>query len=712
MSSTWAQNIVDYLPFHGRLSHLIAFIPAPVRMTISIIPITLIAVLMGRHRALTRKTRQYEKMARRYANTVDIALDAVVVADGQGRIIDFNGAAERAFGYSRNAAVGQNMAELLIPRPHRVAYNAGMERLIETGASRIASRSRVKLEGLRAGGETFPIELSLGMTDDPDGPIFTAYFRDISDEVRAQTELTIARDEALAAAGAKSQFLAVMSHEMRTPLNGVLAVLDILTSSRLDDKQRRFVEAAINSGELLQRHIDGLLQLNELENRQLTFHRSTFSVGELLRDIVAMNSVAAATHGNKIFTNSDISELYLSEDRHRLSQVLANLVSNAIKFTRNGSIKIEIGRVTGEDGEHILEVVVSDTGAGIAEEDKERIFDVFVTLDPTHRQTTRGYGLGLAICRRIVRAMGGDIGVESLKDCYSRFWVRLPFREASAVGSPPAFKASAERPFELPGGPSSLRVLLVEDDETNRLVAREMLVRFGCSVTEAHNGLEAIREAESKNFDLILMDVNMPNLGGHEATRRIRHSVGSASRFSPIVGLTAHALPEEQERLHEAGMQECLIKPIRARNLQALFRRLTDFPGDFSSEVRRAPPEAPSAGVYPARDIDEATLGEMASLLPPAVFQRQLSVFRTEIEGMQAGLAQAWSKRSSIELSRLAHRYGGGAAIFGAFRLREHMLKIEKYANLGQDESVSVLIGELSTLCPQMLKSLNAYSHP
>ncbi len=711
MSSTWMQHVADYLPFHGKLYYLVASIPAPVRMTISAILITLVAVLTGRQRALTRKTQQYEKMARRCANTIDIALDAVVVADGQGRIIDFNGAAERAFGYSRNAAVGQNMADLLIPQPHRVTYNAGMERLLDTGASRIAGRSRVKLEGLRADGETFPIELSLGMTDDPDGPIFTGYIRDISDEVKAQAELTIARDEALAAAGAKSQFLAVMSHEMRTPLNGVLAVLDILASTRLDEEQRRFVEAAINSGELLQRHIDDLLQLNELEDRQLTFRRSTFSVGELLRDTVATNSAIATTNGNKICIKSDILDLYLSEDRHRLSQILTNLVNNAVKFTRNGTIQIEADRVAGGDGEDLLEMVVVDTGPGIAEEDTERIFDIFVTLDPTHRQTTRGYGLGLAICRRIVRAMGGDIGVESRKDCYSRFWVRLPFREASAVGSPPAFKASAARPFELPGGPSSLRVLLVEDDETNRLVAQEMLARFGCSVTEARDGLEAIREAEIEKFDLILMDVNMPNLGGQEATRRIRHSSGSASRFSPIVGLTAHALPEEQERLHEAGMQECLIKPIRARNLQALFRRLTDFPSDFANEVRHAPSDALGAPASVAEDIDEATLGEMASLLPPAVFERHLSVFRVEIEGMQAGLEQAWSERGTTDLGVLAHQYGGGAAIFGAIRLREHMLKIEKSASLGQDDALPVLIDGLATLCPQTIKSLNAYSH-
>jgi PAS domain S-box-containing protein len=673
------------MPFHG----------------IGLLLIIITVLALWNRASLIRNGRAYEKMSRRYANTVNVALDAIVVTDASGVILDFNPAAERLFGYSRNAAMGAAMAGLIVPEHHREAHTKGMARLLATGEPHVVNRGRVRMEGLRADGKLVPIELSIGMTEDPEGPIFTGYIRDISDQIKAQSDITEARDEALAAMNAKSQFLAVMSHEMRTPLNGVLAVLDILASGKLDGRQRKFLDAAINSGELLQRHIDDLLQLNELENRRMTFHRTTVNIREMVQDVIAMNTAAAAAHGNKIFFDTEIGDVYIVEDRHRISQVLVNLVSNAVKFTRDGRIQIDAARVEGPDGEALLELSVHDEGAGIPEEDQERIFDTFVTLDPTYRQATRGYGLGLAICRRIVRAMGGDIGVESRLGVYSRFWVRLPFREASAHGSARAFQGSTARPFELPAGAMDLRVLLVEDDETNRLVAREMLARFGCDITEAVDGCDALAKAETVKFDLILMDVNMPNLGGMEATRRLRKSAESASQFTPIVGVTAHALPEEQERLREAGMQECLIKPVRARNLQALLRRFADFPGEFSGDDGS---EAADAAPF----IDESVFDELASLLPPKMFNERLSAFVSEIGGVETTLGAAWAAGDVETLGKTAHKFAGASAVFGAARLREQLVKIEMAARDNKAADLPELVAGAARVSTRTIKAFDA----
>ena len=672
--------IMASLPFHG-LGVVVVFAG--------------IAYLLWSRWVLLRKTRQFERISRRYASTIDVSLDAIVVADGNGRILDFNLAAERLFGYSKNAAIGAEMAELIVPAHYREAHRAGLRRWIATREPRVVNRGRVKLEGLRSNGETFPIELSLGVTDSPEGPIFTGYIRDISEQLKAQREITQARDEALAAASAKSQFLAVMSHEMRTPLNGVLAVLDILLSGHLDEKQRRFAEAAINSGELLQRHIDDLLQLNELENRRMTFHRSTFSIGDMLRDVIAMNAATAAAKSNKLFLQTDIGDTFIIEDRHRISQVLVNLLSNAVKFTDNGRIEVSAERIAGPNGADLIEFAVHDNGAGIPLEDQERIFETFVTLDPNFRATTRGYGLGLAISRRVVRAMGGDIGVESRPGHYSHFWVRLPFREASASATAKAFKSSSARPFELPNGPVGLRVLIVEDDETNRLVAAEMLTKFGCSVAEAVDGIDGLAKAGVEKFDLILMDVNMPNLGGLEATRRLREATGTINQKTPIVGMTAHALPEEQERLLQGGMQECLIKPVRARNIQALLRSFMEFPAEFASKDAETDPE--TAGIP---QLDDAVIMELKDLLPGPAFGKRVEAFLGELAGLDATLAAAQASGDITAVERAAHKAAGAAAVFGAIRLRGRLVAIEQAAKGARPDEVERLlagVGDLAT---------------
>jgi len=196
-------------------------------------------VLLRQRRIASERASELERISERYARTIDASLDAIILADARGAILDFNPAAERTFGYSRAAALGSEMAELIVPARLREAHRDSLRRFFANGAKDVAKAERVTVEAMRASGEAFPIEFSLGVAEDADGPLLIAFVRDISEQLRAQKELTAARDEALAAARAKSQFLAVMSHEMRTPLNGVLAVLDLLSASKLDDRQRR-----------------------------------------------------------------------------------------------------------------------------------------------------------------------------------------------------------------------------------------------------------------------------------------------------------------------------------------------------------------------------------------------------------------------------------------------------------------------------------------
>lgn len=654
-------------------------------MTTALVALALILALAGsalvllwQHRISTGRSREIVAISQRYESAINASLDAIIVTDDMGVVLDFNPAAERTFGYSRAEALGADIDKLIAPGRRTEGDGAGVERFFKLGASKILNRGRVTLEAKRADGEVFPVELSLGKSRGPQGPIFIGYVRDVSDQLRAQRELTQARDEALAAARAKSQFLAVMSHEMRTPLNGVLAIIDILASSSLSEKQARFVRTAIHSGEMLQRHINDVLEITHLDAGQLRLRPSAFELEPLLREVVAINAPAAAAHGDRIVLEIHSPLGLVVEDPQRLSQVLVNLVSNAVKFTRDGVITIRGARVEEPGQPPLLRFSVQDTGVGIAEADQKRIFEDFVSLDSSYRRTTRGYGLGLAICRRIVQAMDGTIGVESQLGVGSRFWVNLPYREAPVGAATHSELQTVTRHGE------GMSVLLVEDNETNRLVAREMLVAEGCLVTEAKDGAEGVKAAAERRFDLILMDVSMPFMDGLEATQRIRGDAVGLSQRTPIVGLTAHALPEEQDKFREAGMQDCLIKPLRIRNLHALLNRF----GGVQMTMEDSKSPATDAGAY----LDDEVLAELRDVLPSDVYNERMAAFREELATIVATMRDLFSQGDIARVGKVAHKIAGAAALFGAEPLRVKLAEIEAAVHAQKTDALAGLI--------------------
>ena len=544
-------------------------------LTASLFAVSLILVLMLTlvvlYRQFTVSRLREEEVSRsseRLASTINAALDAIIVIDDKGDILDMNAAAENTFGYSRNAALGSAMDEMIVPKRYLEAHRAGMERFRRTREKHVVDQGRVELSAMRSDGTEFPIELSIGSASGKSGSIFIAYIRDISARIAAEKELTAALDDAMAADRAKSEFIAVMSHEMRTPLNGLLGVLDLMRSTGLEDKQSQYLDIAVSSGEILLRHVNDVLDIARLESGRLELESGPLDFTEIVAGVADVNRPAAEANGVRIHSNVEAPSATLAGDTHRIRQVLLNLVGNAAKFTPEGKIDIDVS-VVGEDDEGAdIEFKVTDTGIGIAAEDRERIFEDFITVDPSYNRQFPGTGLGLGVCRRLVAAMGGTVDVESEPGKGSRFTVRMRLPRAEAAGGA----------HEMLGGGVSLSeqrkrltILLVEDNEINRFVAREMLQGVGHLIVEATNGREGVNMADAARFDLILMDISMPGMDGMEATRAIRAGSGPC-RDVPILGLTAHALPEEIERFVEAGMQDCLTKPIRIETLEKALR--------------------------------------------------------------------------------------------------------------------------------------------
>lgn len=661
--------------------------------------VLLVLLLLQQKKVSMERAEALQLSAKRFRETIEASINAIIIADAEGRIVHFNRAAETTFGYDRAVAVGARLADLIVPTRHRKASEGRTEREVATGITDVIGRGRVELEALRANGEEFPVEFSLSAIDGPNGPLFIAFARDITDRVEAERELMEARDKALAAAKAKSEFLAVMSHEMRTPLNGVMAILDLLRETRLDAEQRRYVETAIRSGEFLQRHVDDVLDVNRIEAGKLELSPEPTDLADLLDEVVRINEPAAKARRNVLETALEVPHRIVLVDRQRLGQMLLNLVGNAVKFTEGGRITITVRPGAGPEG--LLDIAVTDTGIGIAPEDLQRIFEDFVTLDPSYSRSAGGYGLGLGICRRIAEAMGGEIAVSSKVGHGSRFTVRLALPPVPA-GVLPDRRASAPHGASPAENGRAVRVLVVEDNETNRFAAREMLRRQGCEVSEAHDGLAGLARAEREAFDLILMDISMPRLDGLQAARRIRAG-GGASREVPIVALTAHAMPEERRRVREAGMQDLLIKPLRQAHLECLIRRLRagaltgedDAPTCCDDiEAGRTDAEGVASGLD-SDVLDFAVLRELAEVLGRDEFRRRLELFREELRALPADLSGIWRRRDLVAVRERAHAANGSAALFGAVRLNDVLGTLEEACGDGEAEFVAPLVDEV-----------------
>ena len=660
----------------------------------ALILIVLLAVVVGglvlQSRVAQRRAHEIARTNRLHASIMTVSLDAIVVIDENGKIIDFNPAAEALFGYSRNRALGSTMGDMIVPPEAREAHRAGLQRYLKTGEARIVGKGRIEVEAMRAGGETFPVEVSIGSALGANGVIFIAYIRDISKRKQTERDLVTARDEALAAARAKSQFLAVMSHEMRTPLNGVMGVLDLLADTDLDSRQRRYLQTATLSGEILQHHIDDVLDITRLEAGALSLEPERFDLPALMREVAHVNEPAAEARGNRIEVDADPTVEFIFEDKDRLRQVLLNIVSNAVKFTENGSIRIIAEQSRTSTMESWLEISVRDTGIGIPREHRERIFEDFYMLDPSYRRRSQGSGLGLAISRRIIDAMGGEIGVESKPGVGSRFWFRLPARDTD---SDTQESVEIDPPIEptvatagVPEPTISLSVLLVEDNEVNRFVAREIVTKAGCDVTEAHDGIQGVEAAASRHFDLILMDISMPRLDGLEATHQIRSGDGP-SRDTLIYGLTAHAMPEEQGKIRDVGMQGCLIKPLRIETFRRLLTEIT-----AAEEHDSEGDEDPN----PAKDVlDPEVIAELREVLPEDVFKMRLEAFLQELDEAAAYFARVNNESNTEVVRKTAHRYAGSAAVFGAKAFRDTITRVEEACASDDREAAGTLTDDV-----------------
>ncbi|MDP9169732.1 MAG: PAS domain S-box protein, partial [Acidobacteriota bacterium] len=500
----------------------------------------------------------------RKASILETALDCIITIDHQSRILEFNPAAERTFGYKRDEVVGRLLSETIIPPAFRQGHLEGLARYLNTGTAVVLGR-RIEIRGMRSDGTEFPVELATNRIAS-DGPaIFTATLRDITQRKQAEQELREAKEAAEQANQAKSEFLAGMSHELRTPLNAIIGYGEMLQ----EEAQELGVEALLpdlgkihSAGKHLLGLINSVLDLSKIEAGKMDLYIESFSPRSLIEEVVAVSKPLVEKNGNTLEVRIDPKPAMIRSDRGKLRQCLFNLLSNAGKFTANGVVTLESGQA--EDGS--LELRVTDSGIGLTDDQLAAIFAPFQQADSSIKQRYGGTGLGLALTRRFCELMGGEVSAASEHGRGSQFTMRLPL--SPPRGEEQAAPDAAESSPARRQGSGAGSVLIIDDDPIARHLIEHVVRREGFGVLTASDGETGLRIAREMIPSLITLDVMMPRMDGWGVLAALK--ADPLLRDIPVIMLS---MIDDRNLGFTLGAADYLIKPVGREQLLGALRR-------------------------------------------------------------------------------------------------------------------------------------------
>ena len=481
----------------------------------------------------------------------------------KGFILECNLGLAEMFGYSQEELIGMN-GLLLVAEKSR-----------DDIMSKILSGYEKPYEGygVRKEGDEFPMRLEARNIPYKGKIVRAVEFRDITEAVNASNALLAAKEAAESATRAKSEFLANMSHEVRTPLNGVLGMLQLLQTTEQTDEQREYIVGAIKSTKRLTRLLADILDISKIEAGKLQVIEAEFSTTCLQESILEIFR-PTAREKNLVFDFNIDPQMppRLIGDETRVRQILFNLAGNAIKFTESGSVVVDVTVIPTPNSEHArVLIAVTDTGIGISDEQLNDIFEPFVQGESSYTRRYQGAGLGLSIVRKLLKILGGEMAIENSEGHGTTIYVSLPFK------LPLSQKDQAELQLRQLIKPvkTTSRILLVEDDEASLISGKLMLEKSGYSVATALDGKEAFKLLNEQDFDLILMDIQMPVMDGVEATLAIRGATGLGQKSQiPIIATTAYAMTGDREKFLAAGMNDYISKPVDMEELKMVIERV------------------------------------------------------------------------------------------------------------------------------------------
>lgn len=507
-----------------------------------------------------------EQSLRIKAAAIESAMSALVLADQSGRLTYANPAFMRLWGYDYPS-------EILGRNPEDFMWSPEQLRL---GLCSLRDNCNLVREfgAIRKDGTRFDVVMSVSQVKNERGESLgmQASFTDITQRKQMELALVNAKNEAELANSSKSIFLANMSHELRTPMNGIIGFAGLLKDAELPDDLAEYVRIIHASAKTLLNIINDILDVSKIESGNMVLENKPFYLDACIRDSLDVIRIPAEQKNIALLTEiAPGTPLLITGDEARLLQVLTNLLSNAVKFTEAGEISVVAHAVDLNAGYAQLVFAVKDTGIGIAPEQLEIILKPFQQADPSYTRKYGGTGLGLAISKELCERMGGKLSVQSEPGKGSVFTFTIlvkTIQEGGTAYDPSAVVDKVKTKRRMP-----LRILVAEDDSTNQLVIQSILQKYGYSCDLVPNGAQAVDAVQQKPYDVVFMDIQMPELDGIQATRQI-YDLGIKNRAGTIIGLTAHALQEDRRACLNAGMDDYLCKPVEPETFQKLLARI------------------------------------------------------------------------------------------------------------------------------------------
>ena len=628
----------------------------------------------------------YIRKGRFYEAVVEDGSDIIFIVDFHGNIRYHNRAVKVSLGYRSGTLVGENFFDFIHPdtvEGVRAQFKRSLRR---------AYTQQVEFKFLCKDKTYRFLEfnaINLKFKENVPGLILDC--RDITERKRDAEEL-------VRLGKAKEQFLANISHEIRTPINGIAGMATLLSQSQTPDEQEMYLSAIRNSAENLKVIINDLLDLSAIQSGKLKFEKIPFNLNDLLPTL--LNTFTYQAREKKLDLTCTVDEelnTLLLGDPVRLNQILINLISNAMKFTHSGSIHVTCSRERVQKNITWIKIEVADTGVGIPQEKLNTIFESFSQADASVTRKYGGTGLGLTIAKQLVELQDGSISVVSEENVGSTFTVRIPYTRPNGNMRR---KSGADEKKVAAIGPHALDVLLVEDNDINRLYAKSVLKNWNCRTETAENGVVAIEKLKVSSFDVILMDVQMPVMDGYDTTKAIR-MMPEPLRSIPIIALTANATRGDIERCLAAGMNDYLPKPFAPDDLyRKLFEELKIKPSPKIKVEKHAP--VPNGKTFYNLDYLKRVSGNNEEFIREMI-QTFVSSLPQTLEGIMAAVAtEDWDA-----VSRLSHQIKPSFTLMGLDQLREKASLIEEHGRTRTDlHALPQKVEEFVAYCQNVVEEL------